>query len=52
MLATQIEVSDGTLSTINVGIEFFEQADISVSLDQSAPLVLGVDYQWSAATTI
>lgn len=52
MLATQIEVSDGTLSTINVGIEFFEQADISVSLDQSAPLILGVDYQWSAATTI
>jgi hypothetical protein len=53
MLATQIEVSDGTLNIINVGIEFFNQTDISVSLDQSAiPLVLGVDYVWSAATTI
>lgn len=53
MLATQIEVSDGTLNIINVGIEFFNQTDISVSLDQSeVPLVLGVDYQWSAATTI
>lgn len=53
MLATQIEVSDGTLSTINVGIKFFEQDDISVSLDQSdLPLALGVDYVWSAATTI
>lgn len=53
MLATQIEVSDGTLNIINVGIEFFNQTDISVSLDQSDnPLVLGVDYQWSAATTI
>lgn len=53
MLATQIEVSDGTLSIINVGIQFFEQVDISVSLDQSdLPLTLGVDYVWSAATTI
>lgn len=53
MLATQSEVSDGTLSIINVGIQFFKQADISVSLDQSdLPLVLGVDYVWSAATTI
>lgn len=53
MLATQIEVSDGTLSIINVGIKFFEQDDISVSLDQSdLPLVLGVDYVWSAGTTI
>lgn len=52
MLATQIEVSDGTLNIINVGIEFFEQNDISVSLDQSEPLVLGLNYQWSAATTI
>lgn len=52
MLATQIEVSDGTLNIVNVGIEFFEQDDISVSLDQSEPLILGVDYLWSAATTI
>lgn len=53
MLATQTEVSDGTLNIINVGIEFFEQADIAVYLDQSeTPLVLGVDYNWTSATTI
>ena len=52
MLATQIEVSDGTLTSVNVGIEFFEQGDISVALDQAVPLTLGTDYQWSAATTI
>lgn len=52
MLATQIEVSDGTLTIINVGIEFFEQNDISVALNQLDPLVEGVDYNWSAATTI
>lgn len=53
MLATQIEVSDGTLNTINVGIEFFNPSDISVSIDQSGtPLVEGVDYQWSANTTV
>ena len=52
MLATQIEVSDGTLNIINVGIEFFNQTDITVSLDLEEPLTLGVDYQWSAATSI
>lgn len=52
MLATQIEVSDGTLTTINVGISFFEQTDISVSLDKAIPLTLGVDYLWTNATTI
>lgn len=53
MLATQIEVSDGTLGIINVGIQFFKQTDISVSLDQSdQPLTLGVDYVWSASTTV
>jgi hypothetical protein len=52
MLATQIEVSDGTLHIINVGIEFFEQADISVALDQSDPLVEGVDYVWSDLSAI
>lgn len=52
MLATQTEVSDGTLNIINVGIEFFNQSDISVSLNQADPLVLGVDYVWSASTTI
>jgi hypothetical protein len=53
MLATQIEVSDGTLNIVNVGIEFFNQADISVSLDQSSnPLVEGVDYIWTSGTTL
>lgn len=52
MLATQIEVSDGTLTIVNVGIEFFEQSDISVALDLNPPLVLGVDYVWATATTI
>lgn len=52
MLATQIEVSDGTLNIVNVGIEFFEQDDISVALDLNPPLTLGVDYVWSAATTL
>lgn len=52
MLATQTEVSDGTLHTINVGIEFFEQADITVAFDLSEPLVLGVGYVWASATTI
>lgn len=52
MLATQVEVSDGTLNIVNVGIEFFNQTDISVSLDQGLPLVVGVDYNWSSATTI
>lgn len=52
MLATQIEVSDGTLHILNVGIQFFNQADISVSLNQSTPLTVGVHYVWSAATTI
>lgn len=52
MLATQIEVSDGTLSSINVGIEFFEQDDISVALDRADPLTEGVDYAWSAATVV
>lgn len=52
MLATQSEVSDGTLNIINVGIEFFNQADISVALNQADPLVLGVGYIWSGATSI
>ncbi len=52
MLATQIEVSDGTLDIVNVGFPFFEQEDITVALDQGNPLVLGVDYQWMNSTTI
>lgn len=53
MNAIQTEVSDGTLHVVQVGIEFFGQADIQVSLDSVAlPLVVGVDYQWTAPTTI
>lgn len=52
MLATQIEVSDGTLHIVNVGIEFFEPDDISVSLDQGAALTVGVDYLWISGTSI
>jgi len=52
MLATQVEVSNGTLNIINVGIEFFEQDDISVALGLSDPLLVGVDYLWINATTI
>lgn len=52
MLATQTEVSDGTLSIINVGLDFFEQTDISVTLNQDPPLVLGEGYQWSTGTSL
>lgn len=52
MLATQQEVSDGTLHVINVGIPFFEQDDLAVSLDQGEALEVGVGYVWSNGTTI
>lgn len=53
MYATQTEVSDGTLVVVNVGIEYFEQDDISVFLDLSDdPLVAGTDYTWTSATSI
>lgn len=53
MNAIQTEVSDGSLVSINVGLEYFEQSDISVFLDQSTtPLVDGTDYQWANATRI
>lgn len=52
MLATQTEVSDGTLNIVNVGIEFFEQDDISVAINQGLPLEVGTDYQWATATSI
>lgn len=53
MLATQIEVSDGTLHNVNIGILYFNQTDITVSLGQSdLPLVLGTDYVWTATNVI
>lgn len=52
MLATQIAVSDGTMRTLYIGIEFFQQGDISVTLNRDVALIEGVDYVWSAVTTI
>lgn len=52
-LANQTEVSDGSLTYIEVGIEFFEQDDIGVFFGlETVPLVEGVDYQWTSATRI
>lgn len=52
-LAVQTQVSDGTLTSVQVGIDFFEQEDIMVYLDlASSPLVQGEDYAWSADKTI
>lgn len=53
MNAIQTEVSDGSLVSVNVGLEYFEQSDISVFLDLSiAPLIEGTDYAWANATRI
>lgn len=52
MLATQTEVSDGTLVAVQVGISFFNQTDISVALNREATLTPGIDYVWSTGTTI
>ncbi|BEQ12903.1 putative tail fiber protein [Pseudomonas phage Ep4] len=52
MLATQTAVSDGTLNVLAVGIPFFEQSDISITLDEGVALSLGVDYRWSTAKTV
>jgi parallel beta-helix repeat protein len=53
MYAIQTEVSDGTLVTINVGLEYFEKSEISVTLGEaSVPLTVGIDYTWTSDTTI
>lgn len=52
MNATQNQVSDGSLNIVNIGIKFFNQADISVSLGTAGPLTLGVDYVWNSGTAI
>lgn len=52
-LASQEQVSDGTMTFIDVGIQFFEQDDIAVYLDANAtPLVEGTAYSWTSATRI
>lgn len=53
MYSVQIETSDGTLSVINLGIEYFEKNDISLYRnDTDIPLVLGEDWQWTSDTAI
>lgn len=53
MNAIQTEVSDGTLTQVQVSLEYFEQDDLSLYLDLAeTPLVSGVDYTWTTATTI
>lgn len=52
MAATQTAVSDGTLNTLEVGIPYFEQDDISATLDQTTALTAGIDYLWTSNVTI
>lgn len=53
MYSVQIETSDGTLTRVNLGIEYFEKNDITVYRnDAETPLVLGVDWQWDGDRTI
>ena len=53
MYSVQIETSDGTLSVINLGIEYFEKNDVSLYRnDTDTPLVLGTDWQWASDTSI
>lgn len=54
--AVQTQVSDGTLNIVNVGLEYFKQADIAVTVGvvdgPQASLTVGVDYQWTSDSTI
>ena len=53
MYSVQIETSDGTLTRIELGIEYFEQNDITVYRNEAeTPLVQGVDWQWNGAAAI
>ena len=56
MAAVQSQVSDGTLNIVNVGIPYFEQDDVALALDNGVdaevPLIEGVDYNWTSATSI
>lgn len=53
MYSVQIETSDGTLTRVNLGIEYFEKGDITVYRnDAETPLVLGTDWQWGGDRTI
>lgn len=53
MYSVQIETSDGTLSVINLGIEYFDKSDITLYRnDDENPLVLGTDWQWNSDRAI
>lgn len=53
MYSVQIETSDGTLTRVNLGIEYFEKDDITVYRNEAeTPLVPGVDWQWDGDRTI
>jgi len=53
MYSVQIQVSDGTLSVINVSIEYFAREDITLYKNLgTTPLVLGTDWEWDTDTRI
>ena len=53
MYSVQIETSDGTLTRVNLGIQYFEKNDITVYRNEAeVPLVLGTDWQWDGDSTI
>lgn len=53
MYSVQTQVSDGTLTTINVSIEYFAREDITLYRNLgTTPLVLGTDWQWNTDTRI
>lgn len=48
MYSVQVQVSDGTLTSVNVSIEYFAREDISVYRNlETTPLVLGSDWRWN-----
>jgi hypothetical protein len=53
MNAVQTAVSDGTLTQLAVGLEYYNQTDISLNRDdRPVALVAGTDYQWTSSTSI
>lgn len=53
MYSVQIETSDGTLTRVNLGIQYFEKDDITVYRNEAeVPLVQGTDWQWDGDSTI
>lgn len=53
MYSVQIATSNGTLTRIELSIDYFDKDDISLYRDtDTAPMLLGVDWQWDGATSI